>query len=149
MLVRIPSVLLYKFKGSGDYPARLSKLVIDIPQVLSGTKIRPRFYDKHYEYQGLMRPTLPRRTRMAREDHGIRFDPKSGPGFHPSHPHDSGPGPTRKPRPHAKGSVRQATSRNRRKTHVCLVCSDLSENPNQRKQKGRSTTSPFSPLEDA
>ena len=93
MLLTIPGVLLYKFKGSANYPARLSKLVIDIPQVLPGTKIRPRFCDKHYEYQGLMRPTLPHRTRMARQDPGIRFDPNPGPGFPLSHRHDSGPGP--------------------------------------------------------
>ena len=40
-----------------------------------------------------MRPTLPHRTRMARQHVVSHFTLKPGRGFHPSHPHDTGPGP--------------------------------------------------------
>ena len=40
-----------------------------------------------------MRPTLLHRTRMARQHVVSHFTLKPGRGFHPSHPHDTGPGP--------------------------------------------------------
>ena len=40
-----------------------------------------------------MRPTLPHRTRMARQHVVSHFTLKPGQEFQPSHPHDTGPGP--------------------------------------------------------
>ena len=123
--------LLFKISGrntirSGPFPGRLSKLAIDILHVLRGTRIRSRICDQSYEYQGLMHPALPHRTRMPRQGPDVQEV-----DFIPAIRMVSERNPTRHPAPWAKRPARRLASRNERRIHVCLVRSDLRENPNQ------------------
>ena len=88
-----------------------------------------------------MRPTFAHRTRMARQHIVSRVTLKPGPGFHLSHPHDTGPGPHSASRPMGETSSSSSGISERKKDPrvPCSLGSKGKSKPNfnPRKQKAR------------
>ena len=101
---------LMSWHWSGRISDEVFKSLFRYDPTPAETKVRTRFCDKYYEFASIQsqgQDSTPAIRMIADQD------------------------PTRQPGPHAKRPVRRVASRNDRRTHVCLVRSDLRENPNQ------------------
>ena len=95
---------------SGQISDEVFKSLFTYDPIPAETKVRTRFCDKYYEFASIQSQ-----------------DQDSNPAIRMILDQD----PTRHPGQRAKPPARRRASRNERRTHVCLVRSDLRENPNQ------------------